>query len=242
VSGTLQGIGAVGSIAVDGGGVVEPGLTSAAAQALGYLVMPLAGGGYVADATEVAALTADSVVAAQSTSSTPDLVSSPGGAGASADAISLVSSEPQAGALTVAGNVTLSGSSVFSIRLGVNTAGDHDELNVTNGGAVSLDGATLQLTLGSVINNTANIGLTYVIINGGATDTGSAFSNTFAQGSSINVPGGFVFDILYASNPAGNGPGSDVVLELAQVPEPGSWLLMLLFTPLVGFVSRRGRL
>jgi len=81
----------------------------------------------------------------------------------------------------------------------------------------------------------------YVIINNGAADTGPGFSNTFAQGSTITTPGGYEFNILYASNSTGTGSGSDVVLELAAIPEPSAWgMIMSGFAILIG-IRRRGR-
>jgi T5SS/PEP-CTERM-associated repeat protein/autotransporter-associated beta strand protein len=130
------------------------------------------------------------------------------------------------GTLTATGNVTLSGTSTFSIRLGVLNANDNDQLIVSNGGAVSLGGATLQLTIGSTIDG-ANIGLEYIIINGGASGTGSG-ANTFAQSSPFTAPGGDKFKIIYATDPNGDGQGTgnDVILDFIAVPEPSSTSLI----------------
>ena len=102
-------------------------------------------------------------------------------------------------------------------------SGDNDQLAVSSG-TVSLAGANLQLTIGNFLNNPADIGLTYVIINGGDT----AGSGTFAQGSSITA-NGFAFNIIYDTNAAGGGfgTGNDVVLQLTAIPEPGTWATML---------------
>ena len=133
---------------------------------------------------------------------------------------------PSAGTLTATGNVTLNATSTFSIRLGVASPGDGDQLAITNGGTVSLNSATLQLNVGAFVQD-APIDTLYVIINGGATDTGPGFSNTFAQGTSISEPGGYTFKILYASQASGSPGGSDVVLELTGIPEPGTRGMLL---------------
>ena len=99
-----------------------------------------------------------------------------------------------AGTLTANGNVTLSSTSTFALRLGVVTATDGDQLAI-NSGTVSLNGASLQLTLGGLLNNPANINNLYVIINGGAGGTGTG-GNIFAQGNSIATP-----EWLYIQHP-----------------------------------------
>jgi T5SS/PEP-CTERM-associated repeat protein/autotransporter-associated beta strand protein len=177
VSGTLSGIGAVGPVILNSGGVLAPGLSTV---------------------------------------------------------------QSGTGALAVSGGVSLATSSTFALRIGINVASAADQLDVLSG-AVALDGASLQLTIGSALNSPADLGLTYVIINGGATDTGSGFSNTFAQGSSITTPGGYKFDILYASNSAGTGAGSDVVLDLVAIPEPGTWGLFAGGIGVLVVIRRFGR-
>lgn len=124
------------------------------------------------------------------------------------------------GALTAGGAVSLSSTTNFAIRLGTALGTGNDQLAVT-GGSISLNGANLQLTLGTFLNDPANVGNLYVIINGGASGTGTG-GNTFAQGTSFTV-GGYAFNIDYASNATGNGSGSDVVLKLTAIPEPGTW-------------------
>jgi len=129
------------------------------------------------------------------------------------------------GTLTAGGNVTLSSTTNFSIRLGMvnGNSGDNDQLTVSSG-TVSLAGANLQLTIGSFLHNPADIGLTYVIINGGDT----AGSGAFAQGSSITA-NGYTFNIIYDTNAAGGGfgTGNDVVLQLTAIPEAGTWASMI---------------
>jgi len=145
--------------------------------------------------------------------------------GTLAPGLTAANSSISEGTLTAGGNVTLSSTTNFSIRLGMVTgnSGDNDQLAVSSG-TVSLAGANLQLTIGNFLNNPADIGLTYVIINGGDT----AGSGTFAQGSSITA-NGYSFNIIYDTNAAGGGfgTGNDVVLQLTAIPEPGTWATML---------------
>jgi autotransporter-associated beta strand protein len=146
------------------------------------------------------------------------------------------------GTLTATGNVSLSGTSTFSIRLGINSGTDHDQLTIGNGGTISLNGANLQLTLGTGFKS-ATTGLDYVIISGGAAGTGTG-GNVFAQGSGI-ISGRTQFEILYASDASGDGfgTGSDVVLKIAVIPEPATWTTMLAGLAMLAFVRRfsRGR-
>ncbi len=146
------------------------------------------------------------------------------------------------GTLTANGAVTLSSTTNFNIRVGVvsGASGDNDQL-AESSGSVTLDNANLEITAGSILNNPANIGNVYVIINGGATDTGSSFDNTFAGGGSITTPNGYTFNIDYASNSAGvAGAGNDVALTLVAIPEPGTYGMVLGGVGLL-LVLQRGR-
>jgi fibronectin-binding autotransporter adhesin len=130
-----------------------------------------------------------------------------------------------AGALTANGNVSLAdATSVFSIRLGVASPADNDLLTMSSG-SLSLNGASLQLTLGPNYSLQA-LGFVYVIVNGGAGATGTGV-NEFAQGTTITASNGASFNILYAENAAGNRAGSDIVLVETAVPEPGTWAMLL---------------
>jgi fibronectin-binding autotransporter adhesin len=130
-----------------------------------------------------------------------------------------------AGVLTANGAVTLGAGSTFSIRLGVASAGDNDQLAVHAGDTVSLNGANLQLTLGSNFAPQTE-GFVFVLINGG-TATPGAISGTFAQGSQITDSQGNLYDILYNVDASGApGLGSDVDLVEA-VPEPGALAMIL---------------
>jgi hypothetical protein len=143
------------------------------------------------------------------------------------------------GTLTVnTESVDLSPGEPFSIRLGVLNASDNDQLAIEGIGTVELNSATLELTLGPSINNPANIGMTWIIINGGAGQTGQ-FGNTFSQGTSFTTPGGFLFFIDYASGPDGSGTGNDVVLQLAAIPEPSTWAMILSGLALLPLFRRR---
>jgi autotransporter-associated beta strand protein len=151
--------------------------------------------------------------------------------GTVAAGLSTADSQSSTGTLTTSGAVNLSASTNFKIRLGMLSGGtDSDQLAATGGNSsVSLNGANLQLTLGSNINPSL-IGAFYLIINGGAGSTGG--SNEFAQGTSI-TSGGYTFAIDYAVNYVNSstineiGSGDDVVLELTAIPEPSTWACML---------------
>ena len=144
-----------------------------------------------------------------------------------------------AGKLTANADVNLTAGSTFSIRLGVVTPSDNDQLILDDGAAISLDGATLQLTIGS-LNSLTNIGRKYVIIENGAGATGTD-GNTFAQSSPFTTPNGFTFDIFYASDANGDGigTGNDVVLELVAIPEPGTWSMLFGGLAVIALARRR---
>ena len=127
------------------------------------------------------------------------------------------------GTLTSGGGVTLSGATNFAIRLGLVSGSTGDQLFV-NSGTVSLAGANLQLTLGSYINNPANLNYVYVIINGGYANSSSG---QFLQGTTYDTGGGFKFTIDYGVDSTGNPGGADVDLVLTAIPEPGTWAAML---------------
>jgi T5SS/PEP-CTERM-associated repeat protein/autotransporter-associated beta strand protein len=213
VSGALSGAGSVGAVTVKGGGYLSPGLRSPVSQALENALQ----------------ISAEDGSLGQGPADSSDQ---------EADSTALAT-----GTLTASGNVTFNEGSNFSIRLGVASTEDNDQLSIVNGGTVALNGANLQLTLGSFMQDAA-IGAMYVIISGGAADTGARFDNTFEQGSSITEPGGYSFDILYAANADGRdiGSGSDVVLELIAVPEPGTWAMIAWgLTMLIAMRKVRGR-
>jgi len=146
---------------------------------------------------------------------------------------------PAAGVLTSAGNVTLDSTATFSIRLGVASETDGDQLLLSSG-TITLGDANLVVNAGSTLNDPtfADVGDLYVIINGGAGATGSG-TDVFA-GAGINTSGaiptytnnsGFIFDVLYGVTPTSETTyttgGNDVALELVSVPEPGTWASLL---------------
>jgi autotransporter-associated beta strand protein len=168
--------------------------------------------------------------------------------GTLAPGLTAANSQTATGTLTATGAVNLSGSTNFNIRLGLSVSGtDGDQLAATGASnAVSLNGANLQLTLGTAVNNPAVIDTYYLIINGGAGGTGVG-GNIFAgltQGTSFNVSNGFTFTIDYASTFLGSnsaptvGGGDDVVLELTAIPEPSTWATMLGGFGMLLFVQR----
>jgi autotransporter-associated beta strand protein len=162
-----------------------------------------------------------------------------------------------AGVLTANGNLSLTDTtSIFSIRLGVATASDHDELTMDSGN-ITLNNATLALTLGSAYS-AQPAGTIDVIINGTPAD--STVTGEFAQGTSITSNGN-TFDIVYGENATDTGAGHDVLLvatdppeatpvrrELerssfttASVPEPGTWAMFAFGVAFLLAVKRAGR-
>ncbi|XHR30572.1 MAG: autotransporter-associated beta strand repeat-containing protein [Chthoniobacteraceae bacterium] len=140
----------------------------------------------------------------------------------------LAAGNDKAGTLTVNNNVTFAGiASNFSIRLGVTTATDNDQLASSNSSAVSilLNGANLVVSLGANYTHIDNE--LYLILNNA--DSDSLVSGTFAQGSTITV-GTETFDILYGVNYDSTGNfvsltgGNDIAL--LAVPEPTTWAML----------------
>jgi autotransporter-associated beta strand protein len=136
-----------------------------------------------------------------------------------------------AGVLTANGNLSLTDTtSLFSIRLGVATGSDYDELTM-NSGNVALNNATLKLILGSAYA-LQPAGTIDVIING--TPAASTITGEFAQGTSITASNGNTFDIAYGENSTDTGAGHDVLLIATGDPAPPSHELeaaSLAFTP-----------
>ena len=144
--------------------------------------------------------------------------------GTIAPGLTVANAATSEGILTADGPITLSGSTTFAIRLALGRGTASDQLAM-NSGSILLNKAILQLTIGGFLTNPTQVGQDYVIINGGAGSTGIG-NDVFAQGGSINV-GNYAFNILYATNPNGIGSGSDVVLQVTAVPEPGTWAAIL---------------
>jgi autotransporter-associated beta strand protein len=147
----------------------------------------------------------------------------------------LTAGSTAAGALT-SGSVTfLDTASAFSIRLGVVTGTDGDQLIVSSG-AIALNDTPLQLTIGSALNNSANLDKYYTIIYGGAGATGTGSDLFSYDGSAIaddglfTTPGGYTFEVIYATDGIGSddiGTGNNVELQLIAVPEPGTWGMVM---------------
>jgi hypothetical protein len=135
---------------------------------------------------------------------------------------------------TLAANNTVTftdNTSIFSIRLGVASPLDADQLAV-NSGSVLLNDATLQLTLGGAFNRDSEPADTlYAIISGGASATGSlsdVFANATASGDVVSDNFNDVFEVFYGVSPTSiSTPGSDVDLEFISIPEPGTWASVL---------------
>ncbi len=128
------------------------------------------------------------------------------------------------GILTMTGAVTMNPGATFSVQInGPTTAGtDFSQLNLTGGGTIDLNGATLTGTFGYAPQSTDSI----TII------TGGTVLNQFAGGTTFNF-GGYTGMISY--------PGNAVVLSgFAAVPEPGGVLAACgAIAALVGWRRRR---
>jgi autotransporter-associated beta strand protein len=145
------------------------------------------------------------------------------------------------GTLTAAGAVNLSSTTNFNIRVGVSSTTDSDQLAVTNGASVGLNG-TLNIALGAGLGALTSSGnpysLYYVILNGGTSTISGGFSNFTIGGNAANVTSlgngisqlsenGYTFDISYDGTSSSLSGGDDVVLELTAVPEPETWAILL---------------
>jgi autotransporter-associated beta strand protein len=159
------------------------------------------------------------------------------------------------GTLTAAGAVTLSSTTNFNIRVGVAGTTDSDQLAVTGGAAVTLNG-TLNIALGAGLgalspsNNPQD--LYYVILNGGTSTLSGGFSSYTIGGNAASVTslgagisqlsaGGYIFDISYDGTSSALSGGDDVTLELINVPEPGTWAMMLAGMGMLGVWQRSRR-
>jgi autotransporter-associated beta strand protein len=147
------------------------------------------------------------------------------------------------GTLTAKGAISLASTATLNIRVGLTTGaasnpttglgGDVDQLFM-NGGTFSLDDSSLQ-----IFSNPAELGAApdslYVIINGGASATGTGtdvFAGIPASGDSITASNGNVFEVFYGVTAGSTTtPGSDIDVEFVAVPEPGAW------TSLVGGIG-----
>jgi autotransporter-associated beta strand protein len=143
------------------------------------------------------------------------------------------------GTLTAAGAVSLSSTTNFNIRVGVAGTTDGDQLAVTNGASVSLNG-TLNISLGAGLNSLTagtTYNLVYIILQGNQVASGTFSSFTIngsaaTQSGNVITSNGYTVDIDYGY--ASGGPfsttgstGDDVAIELVSVPEPGTWAMML---------------
>ena len=158
-----------------------------------------------------------------------------------------------AGTLTAAGT-SLDATSNFNIRLGVaSLSGTDGDALVGSGGTVTLNGANLNLTLGSTFAS-APVGSFYNIIIGGGPLTnsdgfgfsGNNFGNAVPNGSGIGTltAAGYTFNVIYGSDGTGDGlanQGNDVTLVLQGVPEPQTWAMLLSGVGLLGMWQRSRR-
>jgi autotransporter-associated beta strand protein len=134
------------------------------------------------------------------------------------------------GVLTANGNVTLDANSTFSIRLGVVSETDGDQLLLSSG-AITLGGANLVVNTGASVNDPtlADVGDLYTIVNGGYnTGTSGFFAGLGASGDSFTTSGGYTFDVYYGVSNSNVGvSGNSVDVELVAIPEPGTWASLL---------------
>jgi fibronectin-binding autotransporter adhesin len=123
------------------------------------------------------------------------------------------------------GAVTLSAGSNLQIEINGTTVGSqYDQLNVT--GAVTITGSNLVVTVGT----TLTVGEMFTIINNDGTD---AVVGQFVQDGSF-FAGGAKFNVNYAG-----GTGNDVVLTVAAVPEPSTWIGGALAVAALAYLQRR---
>lgn len=134
------------------------------------------------------------------------------------------------GRLTVNGNVTFSSTSSFNIEInGGATAGvDYDQLRVGAGKSLTLNGATLNITLGFMPNSSEKIFLTDDLFSGRINGTFAGLS----EGSLITI-GDYTANISYLGDfpSLSTFGGNDFVLYnfiTTAVPEPGTYALLLL--------------
>jgi len=121
--------------------------------------------------------------------------------------------------LTAGGDVNLSGSTTFALRIGTTSATTNDAL-VTSGN-FNAGGATLSLSLSGNINTPSAQNNVYTIVTAGSAPTGT-FAGLPSDGSTIDI-NGFTFAINYDVGVGGN---SDT-LTLTAIPEPGTFGLIL---------------
>jgi fibronectin-binding autotransporter adhesin len=130
-------------------------------------------------------------------------------------------------AILSTGALTLAPTSNFRVDLNGTTVGSqYDQLNVT--GSVTLTGSNLVVTVGF---SPITVGEKFTIINNDGTD---AVIGMFAQGSTVTGSNGDKFTINYRG-----GDGNDVVLTVAAVPEPSTWMSGALALAFVGYTLRR---
>ena len=131
------------------------------------------------------------------------------------------------GILTSTGNISLDNNSTLSIRLGLNSTSDSDQL--AEGGTLSLTNSLLQILVGSGASTPAALDTLYVIVNGGAGSTAGGTSDSFSNATLsggkyvYTNPNNFEFDVFYGVNSTNSGVGNDIDVELVAVPEPGTW-------------------
>ena len=126
--------------------------------------------------------------------------------------------------ILTAGAVSLDSASTFSIRLGVQTYTDSDQLVSTS---FTLADTALQLTIGPALASyNGAVGNIYTIVDGGYTSGEFSYDGTPIADDQQIADGLYTFTVLYGADGNG-GTAGNVELELASVPEPGTWASLL---------------
>jgi len=144
---------------------------------------------------------------------------------------------PAAGILTANGAVSLDGSSTFSIRLGVQTYSDSDQLSSNS---LTLSNTPLQLTIGSALASyNGTLGNIYTIVDGGYTSGDFSYDGTTIFDDQTITDDGFTFTVLYGADGNGGTAGNVELQAAAAVPEPGTWVSLLGGIVMLGAWQRR---
>jgi hypothetical protein len=133
------------------------------------------------------------------------------------------------GVLHVTGQLALAPGATYLVELNGTAAGiEYDQTNVI--GAVRLDAATLTLSLGFA----PAPGTLFTIIDNDGSDPINGIFAGLVEGAAFRV-GGYDFSMSYRG-----GSGNDVTL-VSIIPEPTTWLLVIVGAVLLGRHLHRWR-
>jgi autotransporter-associated beta strand protein len=164
----------------------------------------------------------------QGTGTVPTFTTTSGDNSTVAPGLTVGSTSP--GQLTASGNATLQAGDTFSIRVGVAAATDSDSLSI-GANTLTLNGATLAVNTGAFAGGATTDQLYDIVVGTGAGNTVGTFDfggNPLANGAEFTTNTNYTYQIFY--NVLGTDPtqvGSDDVLELVSIPEPGTWASLL---------------